>query len=216
MPAGDAELQAAIEDQLRLQLKAEVIKESIKDDLRSKVEEMKQMGEEVGAPHARASVHARRCLRGVHGAGARAACARMRERAAGATATRVAELVSGRPAVRRGTEASPCLTAAPTPHTTTRRRPRRAACAQLHAQLEEGYQIEKFRNDLESQEALVRPGVCNCVCVYWGRTQPSRLCARISSTTSHPQATAMEKFNELEDEIAAMKQQLQVSQVSPR
>lgn len=30
------------------------------------------------------------------------------------------------------------------------------AAVQLHAELEEGYRIEKFRNDLESQEALVR------------------------------------------------------------
>lgn len=90
--AGDEDVQRALEDQLRLQLKSEAIKESIKEDLRSKVEDLKQISEE------------------------------------------------------------------------------------LQAKLDEGYRIEKFRNDLESQEAL---------------------------------ASAMEKFNELEDEIAAMKQQLQ-------
>ncbi|KAI8468558.1 MAG: hypothetical protein J3K34DRAFT_8638 [Monoraphidium minutum] len=89
---GDEELQAAIEDQLRLQLKSETIKESIKDDLRSKVEEVKQISEE------------------------------------------------------------------------------------LQAQLDEGYRIEQFRNDIETQETL---------------------------------ASAMQQFNELEDEIAAMKQQQQ-------
>lgn len=89
---GDEVVQQALEEQLRLQLKSEVLKESIKEDLRSKVEDIKQISEE------------------------------------------------------------------------------------LHAELDEGYQIEKFRNDLESQEAL---------------------------------ASAMEKFNELEDEINAMKQQLQ-------
>lgn len=45
---GDALVQSALEDQLRLQLKSEVIKESIRDDLRSKVEEVQKMGEEVG------------------------------------------------------------------------------------------------------------------------------------------------------------------------
>ncbi|GBF99583.1 hypothetical protein Rsub_12208 [Raphidocelis subcapitata] len=92
VPAGDEVVQAALEDQLRLQLRSETIKESIREDLRSKVEDIKQISEE------------------------------------------------------------------------------------LQAQLDEGYQIERFRNDLESQEAL---------------------------------ASAMEKFNELEDEIAAMKAQLQ-------
>jgi len=44
---GDEAVQAALEDQLRLQLKSEVIKESIKDDMRSKVEDLKQISEEV-------------------------------------------------------------------------------------------------------------------------------------------------------------------------
>jgi hypothetical protein len=46
---GDEAVQAAIEEQLRLQLKSEVIKEGIKDDMRSKVEDIKQISEEVGA-----------------------------------------------------------------------------------------------------------------------------------------------------------------------
>lgn len=45
--AGDEAVQAALEDQLRLQLRSEVIKESIKEDLRSKVEDIKQISEEV-------------------------------------------------------------------------------------------------------------------------------------------------------------------------
>jgi hypothetical protein len=46
---GDEAVQTALEEQLRLQLTSEVIKESIKDDLRSKVEDIKQIGEEVRA-----------------------------------------------------------------------------------------------------------------------------------------------------------------------
>jgi hypothetical protein len=48
VPGGDEELQRALEDQLRLQLKSETIKESIREDLRSKVEDLKSISEEVG------------------------------------------------------------------------------------------------------------------------------------------------------------------------
>ena len=94
------------------------------------------------------------------------------------------------------------------------------AVTQLSAELDEGYRIEKFRNELETQETLVskrpcrsherqRVGLAVCGRGLFGRAvrrAPHTACPGAFKT----QASAMEKFNELEDEIAAMKQQLQV------
>lgn len=44
---GDPGLQEALMQQLRVQIEAESLKEEIKEDLKGKVEEMKQIGEEV-------------------------------------------------------------------------------------------------------------------------------------------------------------------------
>jgi len=46
---GDKDLQDALMQQLRVQTESQTLKEEIQDDLKNKVEDMKQISEEVGA-----------------------------------------------------------------------------------------------------------------------------------------------------------------------